>query len=105
MNQLEILPRSVQPSLFAPDPRAGMRLHACEAFNWGTFHGRVWTLLLNGSNALLTGEIGSGKSTLVDAVTTLLVPSAKGCLQQGRGRRGARARFEVLCPRLFQVRA
>jgi len=43
----------------------------------GTFDGRVWTLHLNGKNALLTGDIGSGKSTLVDAITTLLVPSQK----------------------------
>jgi uncharacterized protein YPO0396 len=57
--------------------RAGMRLHRCEFFNWGTFHGRVWGLDLNGDNTLLTGDIGSGKSTLVDAITTFLVPSQK----------------------------
>jgi len=43
-------------------------------FNWGTFDGRIWTLHCDGTNALLTGDIGSGKSTLVDALTTLLVP-------------------------------
>src|SRR2546427_6180603 len=57
--------------------RAGMRLHRCEFFNWGTFHGRVWGLDLGGENTLLTGDIGSGKSTLVDAITTLLVPPQK----------------------------
>src|SRR5499427_139062 len=57
--------------------RTGMRLHRCEFFNWGTFHGRVWGLELNGDNTLLTGDIGSGKSTLVDAITTLLVPAQK----------------------------
>ncbi|HKD25912.1 MAG TPA: SbcC/MukB-like Walker B domain-containing protein, partial [Xanthobacteraceae bacterium] len=31
----------------------------------------------NADNALLTGDIGSGKSTLVDAITTLLVPAQK----------------------------
>jgi uncharacterized protein YPO0396 len=51
-----------------------MRLHRCEFYNWGTFHGRVWGLDLNGDNTLLTGDIGSGKSTLVDAITTLLAP-------------------------------
>ena len=30
---------------------------------------------LDGRNALLTGDIGSGKSTLVDALTTLLLPA------------------------------
>ena len=53
---------------------SGFRLQRLEVFNWGTFDGRVWTLRADGRNALLTGDIGSGKSTLVDAVTTLLVP-------------------------------
>jgi uncharacterized protein YPO0396 len=57
--------------------RAGMRLLRCELFNWGTFHGRVWGFDLNGDNTLLTGDIGSGKSTFVDAITTLLVPAQK----------------------------
>jgi uncharacterized protein YPO0396 len=61
----------------ASDQLAGFRLSRLELYNWGTFHDRVWTLLLNGQNSLLTGDIGSGKSTLVDAVTTLLVPSQK----------------------------
>jgi uncharacterized protein YPO0396 len=55
--------------------QAGFRLHRLEVFNWGTFHNKVYTLTLNGHNSLLTGDIGSGKSTLVDAVTTLLVPA------------------------------
>ncbi|RJG11159.1 ATP-binding protein [Massilia cavernae] len=57
--------------------RAGFRLHRFEVFNWGTFHERVWRLTPGGDNILLTGDIGSGKSTLVDAVTTLLVPANK----------------------------
>ncbi|MCC6778626.1 MAG: hypothetical protein IT537_18695 [Hyphomicrobiales bacterium] len=57
--------------------RAGMRLTHCEVLNWGTFHGRVWRLELGGDNTLLGGDIGSGKSTLVDAITTLLVPAQK----------------------------
>jgi uncharacterized protein YPO0396 len=55
--------------------RPGFRLQRLEILNWGTFHRRVWTFDLGGENALLTGDIGSGKSTLVDAVTTLLVPA------------------------------
>jgi uncharacterized protein YPO0396 len=57
--------------------RAGTRLQRCEIYNWGTFHQRVWALNMAGDNALLTGDIGSGKSTLVDALTTLLVPAQK----------------------------
>lgn len=61
----------------ADDRLAGFRLQRLEVLNWGTFDGRVWTLSLDGKNLLLTGDIGSGKSTLVDAVTTLLVPAQR----------------------------
>ena len=53
----------------------GCRMHRLEVFNWGTFDQKVWTFDIDGRNALLTGDIGSGKSTLVDAVTTLLLPA------------------------------
>ena len=56
------------------DERAGFRLHRLELYNWGTFHHHVWPLVPSGDNILVTGDIGSGKSTLVDAITTLLVP-------------------------------
>jgi len=61
-----------------PDDVAGLpgcRLQRLELFNWGTFDQKVWTFDVEGRNALLTGDIGSGKSTLVDAVTTLLLPA------------------------------
>lgn len=57
--------------------QAGYRLHHLEVFNWGTFDKRVWRLAPAGETALLTGDIGSGKSTLVDAMTTLLLPANK----------------------------
>lgn len=67
-----------QPLDFAGvDEHAGFRLHRVEIFNWGTFHEKVWSLHPKGDNALLTGDIGSGKSTLVDAITSLLVPAHK----------------------------
>jgi uncharacterized protein YPO0396 len=53
----------------------GFRLDRLELYNWGTFDNVVWTFDLNGTNGLLTGDIGSGKSTIVDAVTTLLLPA------------------------------
>ncbi len=59
------------------DTRAGFRLQRCEVYNWGTFDGRVWSLRPEGHNGLLTGDIGSGKSTLVDAISTLLVPAQR----------------------------
>ncbi len=58
--------------LFA-DRLIGFRLQRFEAYNWGTFDSHVWSLDLDGRNGLLTGDIGSGKSTLVDGLTTLLV--------------------------------
>ena len=57
--------------------RPGFRLSRFEVLNWGTFHARIWAIDRAGENALLTGDIGSGKSTLVDAMTTLLVPPRK----------------------------
>ena len=57
------------------DDRSGYRLDRIEVYNWGTFDRRVWTLLVGGENGLLTGDIGSGKSTVVDAITTLLLPA------------------------------
>ena len=57
--------------------KAGYRLHRLEILNWGTFHQKVWQVEPQGDNALITGDIGAGKSTLVDALTTLLVPHQK----------------------------
>lgn len=67
------------------DELAGFRLHRLEVFNWGTFDSKVWSFRLNGLNGLLTGDIGSGKSTLVDAVTTLLVPAHKVAYNKAAG--------------------
>ncbi|KQT96543.1 ATP-binding protein [Sanguibacter sp. Leaf3] len=57
------------------DQRAGFRLERLEVLNWGTFDRTTWSFDLEGRNALLTGDIGSGKSTIVDAITTLLLPA------------------------------
>lgn len=67
------------------DALTGFRLQRLEVFNWGTFDRRVWTLDLDGRNTLLTGDIGSGKSTLVDAVTTLLVPAQRIAYNKAAG--------------------
>ena len=64
---------------------AGFRLLKFELYNWGTFHGRIWTIPTDGNNCLITGEIGSGKSTLVDAVTTLLVPPHRAAYNRAAG--------------------
>ncbi|TQN42095.1 uncharacterized protein YPO0396 [Blastococcus colisei] len=60
-----------------PEAGSGFRLDRLELLNWGTFDRKVWTLRASGANTLLTGDIGSGKSTVVDAVTTLLLPAQR----------------------------
>lgn len=52
----------------------GHRLQYMELLNWGTFNGKIWRITPDGENSLLTGAVGSGKSTVVDALTSLLVP-------------------------------
>lgn len=69
----------------ADDTLSGFRLTRLEVFNWGTFDSRVWTLQLDGKNGLLTGDIGSGKSTLVDAITTLLAPANRIAYNKAAG--------------------
>jgi len=69
----------------ADDGRVGFRLQRLEVLNWGTFDRRVWRYELDGRNGLLTGDIGSGKSTLVDAITTLLVPAHRVAYNKAAG--------------------
>ncbi len=78
----EVANHDLQGSLFSLDETAddagtppGFRLHRLELLNWGTFHQGVRIFRLDGANSLLTGDIGSGKSTVVDAITTLLLPA------------------------------
>ncbi len=74
---------------FAPDnTQIGFRLQRLEVLNWGTFHQKIWKIEPYGFNSLLTGDIGSGKSTLVDAITTLLVPHHKIVYNKAAGAEG-----------------
>ena len=59
--------------------------HHLEVLNWGTFDRSVWRLDLGGHTSLLTGDIGSGKSTLVDAITTLLLPANRIAYNKAAG--------------------
>ncbi|WP_193044288.1 ATP-binding protein [Mycolicibacterium baixiangningiae] len=64
---------------------AGYRLQYAEVYNWGTFDDQSWRFTPGTETSLLTGDIGSGKSTIVDALTTLLVPSHKAAYNKAAG--------------------
>lgn len=66
-------------SLFSTSSdKAGYRLQYMEVFNWGTFYNdRVFRIQPQGNNSLLTGANASGKSTFIDALLTLMVPTKK----------------------------
>ena len=49
------------------------RMNCIEVLNWGTFQGH-WKIPITRQGFLLTGPSGSGKSSLLDAVSTVLVP-------------------------------
>jgi len=63
----------------------GFRLAAFSLLNWGTFDQKIWKMSPAQENSLLTGNIGSGKSTLVDGLTTLLVPTRKLSFNKAAG--------------------
>ncbi len=72
----------------------GFRLARLEVYNWGTFNHNVWVLSPCNGTALLTGANASGKSTLVDALLTLLVPYHRRTYNQASGTEKRRERDE-----------
>ena len=70
------------------DSLTGFRLDTFEFYNWGTFDKSIFKLNFDKQNALLTGDIGSGKSTIVDALTSLLVPHQKIVYNKAAGAEG-----------------
>ncbi|SDD37934.1 ATP-binding protein [Niabella drilacis] len=68
----------MQLSVFSTDnEKSGFRLQYMEVFNWGTFDEQIHTIVPGGETSLLTGSNGSGKTTFVDALLTLIVPEKK----------------------------
>ena len=68
----------MQLSVFSTDDRkSGFRLQHMEVFNWGTFDGQIHAIRPGGEGCLLTGANGSGKTTFVDALLTLIVPEKR----------------------------
>lgn len=65
-------------NLFSAEPgKEGYRLQYMEVFNWGTFHNKIYRIHPQGNTSLLTGANGSGKTTWIDALLTLMVPERK----------------------------
>lgn len=65
-------------NLFSAEPgKEGYRLQYMEVFNWGTFHHKIYRIQPQGNTSLLTGANGSGKTTWIDALLTLIVPERK----------------------------
>jgi len=68
----------MQLGVFSTDEnKSGFRLQYMELYNWGTFDEHVWKISPGGETSLLTGANGSGKTTFVDALLTLIVPEKK----------------------------
>src|SRR5690349_1930919 len=63
----------------------GYSLERLEVYNWGTFDKTIYKIEPARTTALLTGKNGTGKSTLVDALLTLLVPFHKRTYNQSSG--------------------
>ena len=80
---------------FTPDKStAGYRLHELSVLNWGTFHNEVYTMHPDGRTSMVTGRNGSGKSTIVDALLTLLVPNRVRNYNVASSQAGSRERNE-----------
>lgn len=67
------LPSSSEPESLRYAPMSGYRLSVLEIYNWGTFDDAVYSIEPDRCATLLVGENGSGKSTVIDALLTLLV--------------------------------
>lgn len=61
-------------NLFESEEDCGYHLEFFEFYNWGVFDGKVYKIDCKGKSVFLTGKNGSGKTTIVDALLSLLVP-------------------------------
>lgn len=77
-----------------PSKEIGFRLARLELYNWGTFHREIWTMTPENQTAVLTGANGSGKSTVVDALLTLLVEPRRRNYNLASGADSSRERNE-----------
>ncbi len=56
---------------------AGYRLQYFEAYNWGTFDKEIFKISPECNTTLITGANGSGKTTFIQGLLTLIVPEKR----------------------------
>ena len=101
----ETLPVSDQPSLFAdheavdqtprPDAESSYLLSHLEVYNWGPFRG-LHRAEFDPAGTAIIGPTGSGKTTLVDALMTLLVAVPRYNLASTGGHESDRTLLEYV---------
>ena len=91
-------------SLELPD-LAGFRLWNVELLNWGTFDGSIVSFPIEGQYAFVTGSVGAGKSTVVDALTTLFVPTARIVYNKAAGAGKNERRLETYLRGVYSTAA
>jgi uncharacterized protein YPO0396 len=84
---------------------AGFRLWNLELLNWGTFDGAIHRFPIEGCDTFVTGHVGAGKSTIVDALTTLFVPTGKLVYNQAAGADRGERRLETYLRGTYSTQA
>jgi uncharacterized protein YPO0396 len=56
---------------------AGYRLQYFEVYNWGTFDREIFRISPQCNTTLITGANGSGKTTFIQGLLTLIVPEKR----------------------------
>jgi uncharacterized protein YPO0396 len=91
-------------SLDVPDT-VGFRLWNVELLNWGTFDGNIVSFPIEGHDAFVTGSVGAGKSTLVDALTTMFVPTGRLVYNRAAGSNKNERRLETYLKGVYSTAA
>lgn len=84
----------MQFELLQETQQSGFYLDFFQLYNWGVFDSRVYTMHCAKKSSLLTGLNGSGKTTIVDALISLLVPRNQRFYNQSAGAESRRERDE-----------